>query len=345
MPHPPHVLHLAGSAVSDGLADLSRLYARDCLAAVGGDHHRHSVAWVTPDGRWRFPTDLERSSIAAAEPLPPGDAVAHLAALGVDVMVPQMFCRPGMTAYRALFDVLGIPHVGNTAEVMALAAHKGRARAVVAAAGVAVPAGELLRPGDRPTLPPPAVVKPVDADNSDGVTLVRSPDGFAAALAGAFAHSGEALVETYVELGREVRCGIVERDGELVALPLEEYAVHPDRKPVRDRADKLGHDAGGELYLVAKEATRAWIVDPADPVTAAVQDAARRCHRALGCRDHSLFDFRIDPAGRPWFLEAGPYCSYADKSVIAVMARAAGLPVTELFRIGVDRALARRAAG
>ena len=30
-------------------------------------------------------------------------------------MVPQMFCIPGMTAYRALFDVLGIPYLGNPA--------------------------------------------------------------------------------------------------------------------------------------------------------------------------------------------------------------------------------------
>ena len=45
----------------------------------------------------------------------------------VDVMVPQMFCLPGMTSYRALFDQLDIPYVGNPPDVMALAAHKARA--------------------------------------------------------------------------------------------------------------------------------------------------------------------------------------------------------------------------
>ena len=73
------------------------------------------------------------------------DAVAHLAQLEIDVVVPQMFCLPGMTSYRALFDVLGIPYVGNPPEVMAIAADKAKARAIVAAAGVAVPAGEVLR--------------------------------------------------------------------------------------------------------------------------------------------------------------------------------------------------------
>jgi D-alanine-D-alanine ligase len=59
--------------------------------------------------------------------------------------------------------------------------------------------------------------------------------------------------------------------------------------------------------------------------------AARRCHVALGCRHYSLFDFRIDPDGRPWFLEAGLYCSFAPTSVIAVMAAAVGMDVPDLF--------------
>ena len=48
------------------------------------------------------------------------------------------------------------------------------------------------------------------------------------------------LVERYVELGREVRCGIVVQDGELVCLPLEEYDVDAASKPIRGYEDKLG---------------------------------------------------------------------------------------------------------
>jgi D-alanine-D-alanine ligase len=143
------------------------------------------------------------------------------------------------------------------------------------------------------------------------------------------------LVETYVPLGREVRCGIIVRDGELVCLPLEEYAVDPVSKPIRHRDDKLDRTADGALRLVAKDPALAWIVPEDDPITARVWDAARRCHRALGCRHYSLFDFRIDPDGTPWFLEAGPYCSYAPSSVLSAMAAARGIDVTELFAIGL----------
>lgn len=334
------VLHLTGSAVSEEFVDLSLLYARDCLAATADPaRYEPHLAHVTPDGRWRFPWSLEPEVVAAATPVGVGDAVRILAELAPDVMVPQMFCPPGMTSYRALFDVLGVPYVGNRPDATALSVDKSRARAVVAASGVDVPNGEVLWPGERPTLVPPVVVKPVDADNSSGVTLVRSDEDYDAALAEAFRHSPAALVEEYVELGREVRCGVLERDGELVCLPLEEYAMDPSSKPVRGYDDKLARSDGGDLRLMAKDGERAWIVDPSDPVTGPVHAAARACHLALGCRHYGLFDFRIDPSGRPYFLEAGLYCSFATTSVIATMARAAGIALPDLFATSVEAAL------
>lgn len=334
------VLHLVGSAVSDFYCDLSRLYAGDCLSTVDDPARYESViAYVTPDRRWRFPVDLGPEAIAAAPAVSAATAIAYVGSLDVDVMVPQMFCLPGMTEYRALFDVLGIPYVGNSSDVMALTSHKPRAKAVVAGGGVDVPLGQVVRPGDLVGIEPPAVVKPVDGDNSVGVTLVRDRGGFDSAVEEACAHGSAALVESYIELGREVRCGIVVRGGELVCLPLEEYNVDARAKPIREAADKVRRADDGELALVAKERTKAWIVDEHDPINEVVWDAARRCHVALGCRHYSLFDFRVDAAGRPWFLEAGLYCSFARQSVIAVIAAAAGISTEELFAICIDSAL------
>ncbi|GAA4789839.1 hypothetical protein GCM10023200_25750 [Actinomycetospora chlora] len=336
------VLHLAGSAVSDFHADLSLTYARGCLAATADpDRYEAVPAYVSPDGRWRFPGTFDADAITAAPVLDPPDALAHLGRLRPDVVLPQMFCRPGMTSYRALFDVLRIPLVGNTGDVMAIGASKAAAKAMVAAAGVDVAAGEVLHRGERPTVAPPAVVKPEDADNSLGVTLVRAPGEYEAALAEAFAHAERVLVEEFVPLGREVRCGIVERDGELVGLPLEEYRLDADARPIRGYADKLAPATGGGLRLVAKDNPDVVLVDPDDPLTARVHDVARRAHVALGCRDHSLFDLRVDPAGRPVFLEASLYCSFSPQSVLAVMARAGGIGLDELLAIGIRGALAR----
>ncbi|GAB6902437.1 D-alanine--D-alanine ligase family protein [Kineosporia succinea] len=338
------VLHLTGSATTPFLADLSLLYARDCWTATA-DPTRYAMhlAHVSPDGSWRFPEDPGERALAEADPLELPQAVHRLADLRPHVVVPQMFCRPGMTTYRSLLDLLGLPYVGNPAEVMAIGTDKAHTRALLAAAGVPVPPAQLLRPGEQPTLAPPVVVKPVDSDNSAGVTLVRHEHEYPDALAGAFARagSGRVLVESYVELGREVRCGVLERGGDLVCLPLEEYALHPHERPIRSQADKLVRTASGELVMTAKSAEHAWIVDPGDSVTGPVHEAARRAHRALGCRDYSLFDVRIDPAGRPWFLEAGLYCSFARTSVVVGMAEAAGTALPELFATMVRRARAR----
>jgi len=320
------VLHLVGSPVDAFHAELSALYAQGCLAALG-ERYDHRVAYVSPGGKWQFPADLSPAALADAPYVEIAAAVTYLQQLDVRVAVPQMFCLPGMTSYRSLLYALDIPFVGNPASVMATAADKAKTREIVAAAGVRVPEGRVVHDETPVDLPLPVVVKPVDADNSVGVTLVREASDYPGAVRAALAHGDAALVESYIELGREVRCGTVVRDGELDCLPLEEYAVDS----VRQEADKLARRDDGSLYLVAKDDARAWIVDTDDPITQRVWNAACRAHEALGCRHYSLFDFRIDPDGEPWFLEAGLYCSFAPTSVIAVMAAAADISVEQLF--------------
>jgi D-alanine-D-alanine ligase len=325
------VLHLVGSGESEFYAELSRLYAADCLRTnEDPERYRPVIAYVSPDGAWRFPTSLDDAAIEAAEAHAPGAAIRILEVLDIDVAVPQMFCIPGMTWYRGLLDLLGIPYVGNRPEVMAATADKAWARAIVGAAGVDVPAGETVGAGRTPAPRLPAVVKPTDADNSLGVSLVREPEEMPAALALAREHSENVLVEDYVELGREVRCGLLEADGRLVPLPLEEYPLDGER-PIRHAADKIRRGGDGGLALVAKGEPHARPVPRHDPATQPVWEAAKRAHVALGCRHYSLFDFRIDPDGRPWFLEAGLYNSFARQSVIPTMAAAAGIPPQDLL--------------
>ncbi|MBB2989126.1 D-alanine-D-alanine ligase [Mycolicibacterium iranicum] len=331
MPAPRTVLQLVGSPVDEFHAELSRLYATASISALEDPaRYRMRIAYVRPGGRWSFPTDLSPQALDLAPDMPLAQAISYIEQLSVDVMVPQMFCLPGMTVYRSLFDTLAVPYLGSPGDVMAVGADKVRTRAVVSAAGVSVPSARVVRDRTRTGMRYPVVVKPVASDNSVGVTFVDGDADYARAVDDALSVGEAALVESYIELGREVRCGIVVRDGELVCLPLEEYPLG-DGRPIRLREDKLDRTEAGDMYLVAKDAGRAWIVPTDDPVTDTVWAAARRCHEALGCRDYSLFDFRIDPAGNPWFLEAGLYCSFAPSSVIATMAHAAGTGLTDLF--------------
>ena len=335
------VLHLVGSAVSDFYCYISRVYAEDCLknAATSALYESH-IAYVSTDGKWYFPTSLDPSAIAAANPMSLAGAVQVLADLQIDVMVPQMYCLPGMTQYRALFELLNIPYLGNTSELMALTADKAKTKAVVAAAGVSVPQGEVVRAGDAiPSIDFPVVVKPVNADNSLGVALVKNAADYDAAFQTALTHSEEVLVEKFIEVGREVRCGIIVEAGELVCLPLEEYALDRDTKPIRNYDEKFKPKDDGNLSLTSKHSPKSWIVDTSDPITERVWAQARKCHIALGCRHYSLFDFRIDPDGQPWFLEAGLYCSFTPKSVLVNMTKASGVSLDTFFDSMLQKAL------
>ena len=336
------ILCLVGSPTTDFYRELSELYTRGCLVALNDtDRYEFTLAHLSPGPTWRLPLSLDPADLAAAPEIPFGEAMRRLAIRSFDVALPQMFCIGGMTHYRSLIEMMGLPYLGNRPTEMAIAANKALARAVVAAAGVDVPRGEQLRQGDRPTIPPRAVVKPRSADNSDGVTLVSDRAEYPVALATAFEHDAVVLVEAYIELGREVRCGVLQRGDELICLPLEEYFVDELERPIRMPSHKLRRNDNGELRLAAKERTESWIVDESDPAIPRVHEAAKRCHVALGCRQYSLFDFRVDPDGRPWFLEAGLYCSFSQKSVVATMAAAAGITLDALFDHVVAEALGR----
>ena len=326
----PHILMLVGSYATREMAELSELYARGCERALGEDFRFTTLHRDPEDGGWRVAADVEAAR--ATSPSSFAEAAARLSHETFAAALPQMFCLAGMTRGRERLLDLGMPMIGNSPEVMALGADKARTRDVVRSAGLNVPEGVVVPKGEMPSDLPafPVIVKPVASDNSDGLSLVRGEAQLATALSLAHIH-GDALVEAFIAPGRELRCGVIERAGRLLALRPEEYPVDPKRRPIRTRDDKLARGAGGQMRLVAKTRERAWMVAPDDPVVTALQQAARDAFRAMGCRDYGLFDFRVDDAGAPWFLEAGLYCSFSPDSVVAAMAAADGMALPDLL--------------
>ncbi|MEL7034428.1 MAG: D-alanine--D-alanine ligase [Cyanobacteria bacterium J06592_8] len=328
------VLHLAGSRVSDFYYNLSLIYAKEVVQPVGVKSY---YAVVHPDGCWQLGSSLE----ALSEKLSLQEMISQLPE--IDVVVPHLFCFPGMTSFRAFFeDMLGLPVVGSPSNCTALATNKAQTRSIVAASGVRVAEAQQLRPGDTVTLQPPFIIKPNSEDNSLGVTLVREAEQIEEALRVGFELDETLLAEDYIP-GRELRVAVVERNGELSVLPMIEY-VFPENHPIRTVHDKYDLQADGTPKKQPGQPT----AKPVCPATVTPElfeklaDAAKRAHIALGCRDYSLYDFRVHAeTHEPYMLEAGLFWSFGKISMISRMLLADGQNLDEvaleLWRAAAER--------
>ena len=319
------VLHLAGSRVSEFYYNVSMIYAREVVEPIGVTSY---YAAIHPDGLWQLGSSLEELSpkISLQE------AIARLPE--VDLVVPHMFCVPGLTSFRGFFeDVLGIPVFGSPSGSTALSCNKAQTRSVVSAFGVPVAKAQVVRPGDTVTMEPPFIVKPNTEDNSLGLTLVWEPEGIAEALRIGFEHDETLLVEDYIP-GRELRVAVVERKGQFWVLPAIEYLVSQDN-PIRTLHDKYQLDQQGDgLPRQQPNNPAVKSVCPANVMPdlwEKVSDAAKRAHIALGCRECSLYDFRVhSETNEPYMLEAGLYGSLSKISMISRMLDADGQSLSEL---------------
>ena len=264
---PRRILQLVGSPTSHFHRELSELYACGCMEALH-DPARYAfvIAHVSPDGTWRSPSALTPEAMAAAPALSFAQAVGALADLQIDAAVPQMFCQRGMTDLRALLELLAIPYLGNRPLQMAIGADKAKAKAIVAAAGVQVPAfaASALRSG------------------SDD----RGSGGGQAQHVGQLRRGGPGLIA--VPLRRRAGGGVrplrrrpcrgicragprgplwrggARRRADLPAL-WKSISSTPRCGPIRRAADKLKRDDGGHMTLAAKTRSESWIVAADDP--------------------------------------------------------------------------------
>jgi D-alanine-D-alanine ligase len=347
------VLHLMGSREESFYHDLSVLYARACDDCKDLDRERYDFQYaiVHMDGLWSFPGDLSEKAVDKAPHMPTAAAIAHIAEMDPDVMVPHMFCVEGMTRFRTLFDLLQIPFLGNHDYTVWLSTDKAITKNMLAPAGVRVPSGDVLIKGEneRPTTAKvPFIVKPCNEDNSRGIKLVRREEDAAAAIEYAFGFDTKLVVEEYIA-GREVRAACIEEeDGTLTVLPKLEYFL----EDIRSSGQKLATDKNGKLSNNAikeakKDGDRKCPADLSPMLHARIDEMVIKAHKALKCRHYSLYDIRIDENEQPYFLEAALFCSFSPVSVIPAMAAQAGredLLHPKIFHNFLERAIAEKDA-
>jgi D-alanine-D-alanine ligase len=170
---------------------------------------------------------------------------------------------------------------------------------------------------------PPVVLKPVRQGSSVGLQMVDNVDDWKNALAEAFRHDSQVLMEERI-FGRETTVGILAGK----ALPVVEVRV---KKGVFDYKNKYTPGAAEHFC-------------PADfpaETTARIQNAALGAFQAIGGRDYSRVDVMVRSNGEPVVLEVNTLPGMTETSVLPAAAAAAGLNYAQLCQRMIDLALAR----
>jgi D-alanine-D-alanine ligase len=216
---------------------------------------------------------------------------------------------------QSLLDTIGVPYTGSGALGSAIAMDKDISKRLFREAGVAtadwamapLAAGEA---GKR--FGWPVVVKPSKQGSTVGLTLVKRPEDFEAAVWFAGEFDDEVMIEAFVP-GRELTVGVLQEQ----ALPVGE--IIPQHE-IFDYECKYTPGMSQEIF-------------PADlpaGIVSEIQSLSLRAHQALKLGGYSRVDFRLTPAGRLFCLEANTLPGMTSTSLLPQAARAAGIDFADL---------------
>jgi D-alanine-D-alanine ligase len=233
---------------------------------------------------------------------------------------------------QGFLDLLGIPYQGAGVLGSALAMDKNLAKTLYRLHDLPVAPWEMAGREDigdparlLESLRLPLVVKPVRQGSSIGMSVVREAAALGPALAKAFAHDRQVMVEQYLK-GREITVGVIGNDRPL-ALPLVE--IIPASK-----YEFFDYEA---KYKVG--ATREFC--PAE-VSEEIRDKAQAyglaAHRALQLRGYSRTDM-IVCNDEVYLLETNTIPGMTPTSLLPQAAAAAGLPFPALLDRLIELAL------
>lgn len=249
-----------------------------------------------------------------------GDWLAGIRDARADVAFLALHGRFGEDGcIQGALELARIPYTGSGVAASSVSMSKVLAKRVAAAAGVPVAADALFE-GETGTAPPPAgfgfplVVKPDREGSTVGISIVRTPEEWAPALAEAAKFDRRILAEAYIP-GREITVGIL--NGRV--LPAIEI-VPKSGSGFYDYRSK--YTAGRTEYVIPVPMDRDILVRAAD--------CTRKAAAALSLRGAARLDYRVDPAGNLFFLEANTIPGMTETSLLPKAAKFDGMSFEEL---------------
>lgn len=226
---------------------------------------------------------------------------------------------------QALLDLTGVPYTGSGHLASALAMDKDLSKRLFRVAGVTTPDWQMVRRGDPETwrtaswvsttvaeLGLPVIVKPSKQGSTVGLSLVKSRDNIVEAIAEAFRHDDEVMIEQFIP-GRELTVGILGNE----ALPVGEIIP---KHEIYDYECKYTPGMAQEVFPASIS----------DAQRISVQALAQKAFQALKLSGCARIDFRMTDEGTFYCLEANTLPGMTELSLIPQAAAAAGISFPEL---------------
>lgn len=235
---------------------------------------------------------------------------------------------------QALLDLTGVPYTGSGHLASALAMDKDLSKRLFRDVGIPTPDWMMVRRGDGTNwkapgfaeraasqLQLPMIVKPSKEGSTVGLTLVKNVESVAGAIAEAFQHDDEVMLEQFIA-GRELTVGVL---GDRV-LPVGEIIP---RHELYDYECKYTPGMAEEVFPAAIT----------DAERSTVQGLALRAFRVLKLSGCARIDFRMTSDGQFHCLEANTLPGMTELSLIPQAAAADGISFPELCEQIVQLAL------
>ena len=228
---------------------------------------------------------------------------------------------------QAYFDLLNIPYNCCGSFEAAITFNKAMCNALLKQFNIPSAEAIILNKGVEYNLNEiqnkiglPCFVKPNRAGSSFGVSKVSKPNQWDDAIAEAFKHDEQVIIEAFIN-GTEVTCGLIEKDGKLISLPLTEITTENDF-----------FDYEAKYEGKAEEITPARVSeDNKDQV----QSISENIYRTLNLKGMVRMDYIIEN-NQAFLIEINTIPGLSEESIIPQQARCYGMSLKELFNISIE---------
>lgn len=229
---------------------------------------------------------------------------------------------------QRILEQRGIAYTGDGVEASANAFDKIRSKKKFRERGVATPHWQVVKAGQRPTIPLPIVVKAPRQGSTVGIFIVKNESEFESAMAEATKYDRELLIEKFVP-GRELTIGILGDQ----ALPILEIIPKGGFYDFTNKYPFLNPQAGGAAQHICPAR-----IEPEK--TKEIQELALRAFRGLGLQVYSRVDVILSQTGEPFVLEINTIPGMTEASLLPEAAAVAGISYVDLCRrvIALSRA-------